>query len=260
MMVPETSESGAIATRREPAYYARFNLSQRIEHVVLMISFTVLVVTGLAQRFYTADWSEWVILTLGGIEYTRLIHRAFGLLFTASVVYHLGYVAYGFLVRRSGLPMLPTLKDARDIVSSFKYGFGLARERPQFGHFDYRQKFEYWGMFFGSAIIIISGFFLIYPILVTKVLPGVIVAAAKEFHGYEATLAVLTIVIWHLYDVVFKPGIFPGDFSIFTGKISRERVIEEHPLEYAELTEDKVAKGSGGEDSSNGHQSKTVST
>ena len=95
-------------------------------------------------------------------------------------------------------------------------------------------------MFYGSAIIIISGFVLAFPLLVTKFLPGVVVAAAKDFHGYEATLAVLTIVIWHFYEVIFKPGVFPANFSIFTGKISRERIEEEHPLEYAELIATKA--------------------
>ncbi len=238
MAVSESLEKGAVAGRSEPDYFIRFNLSQRVEHIVLMVSFIVLVVTGFAQRFYAAGWAEWVILNLGGIEYTRLIHRVFGLLFTLSVVYHLGYVAYALFVRHSKPSMLATLKDARDVVSSLRYGFGFANEPPQFSRFDYRQKFEYWGMLFGSAILIISGFFLAYPLLVTKVLAGEVVAAAREFHGYEATLAVLTIVLWHLYDVIFKPGIFPGDFSIFTGKISRKRMIEEHPLEYAELADD----------------------
>ena len=121
MAVPETLESGAIAARSEPDYYVRFNISQRIEHIVLMVAFTMLVVTGLTQRFYSAGWAEWIILTLGGIENTRLIHRAFGLLFTVSVVYHLGYVACTLLTRRSKLAMLPGFKDIRDIVSSFRF-------------------------------------------------------------------------------------------------------------------------------------------
>lgn len=239
-------EQEVTAGKSEPDYFVRFNLGQRVEHVVLMVSFTVLSVTGLAQRFYTAGWAEWVILHLGGIGYTRLVHRAFALLFILSIAYHLGYVAYLLFRRHSKLSMLPTLKDARDIVATLKYSFGFTDRPPQFGRFDYRQKFEYWGIMFGSAIIIISGFFLTYPVLVTRVFPGQFVAAAKEFHGNEAMLAVLTVVIWHLYDTIFKPGIFPSDTSIFSGKISRKRMLEEHPLEYAELAGKEVSGEAAG--------------
>lgn len=219
-----------------PEYFVRFTLNQRIEHIALMITFTVLSVTGLAQRFYQAGWAEWVILNLGGIGYTRLFHRIFALVFILSVAYHFSYVGYALFVRHARASMVPTLKDFRDVVGAVRYGLGFSARPPQFGRFDYRQKFEYWGMLFGSMIIIITGFFLAFPVAVTRVLPGQVIAASVEFHGFEATLAVLTIVIWHLYDVIFKPGIFPADTTIFTGKISRKRMAEEHALEYAELT------------------------
>ncbi len=245
MATSECLERETTAGKGEPDYFIRFSLSQRVEHALLMVSFTTLAVTGLAQRFYTAGWAEWVILSLRGIEYTQLIHRAFGLVFTLSVVYHFGYLAYSLFVRHSKPSMLPNLKDVRDVVTTLRYSFGFTDKPPQFGRFDYRQKFEYWGIIFGSIIIIISGFILAFPLAVTKVLPGQVVAAAVEFHGYEATLAVLTIVIWHLYDVIFKPGIFPADTSIFTGKISRKRMLEEHPLEYAELVGAKADEETG---------------
>ncbi|MCL4508575.1 MAG: hypothetical protein M1296_03485, partial [Chloroflexi bacterium] len=75
-----------------------------------------------------------------------------------------------------------------------------------------------------------------FPTWATKVLPGELIPAAKEAHGGEALLAFLVIVIWHLYGVHLSPLRFPGDISIFTGRISRKRMIEEHPLEYAQLT------------------------
>lgn len=249
MATSEFLEREATAGKSEPDYFIRFSSSQRVEHVVLMVSFTILALTGLAQRFYTAAWGEWVILSLGGIEYTQLIHRAFGLLFTLSVIYHFGYLAYSLFVRHSKLSMAPTLKDVRDVVTTLRYSFGFGANPPQFGRFDYRQKFEYWGLIFGSMIIIITGFILAFPLAITNVLPGQVIAAAVEFHGYEATLAVLTIIIWHFYDVILKPSIFPADTSIFTGKISRERTEEEHPLEYAELIDAKANDEETGESS-----------
>ncbi len=240
MVTSEFSEKEATAGKSAPDYFIRFSIGQRVEHAVLMVSFTVLALTGLAQRFYTVSWAEWVLLNLGGIGYTQLIHRAFALVFTLSVVYHFGYLAYSLFIRHSKLSMAPTLNDARDVVTTLRYSLGFATKPPQFGRFDYRQKFEYWGLIFGSMIIIITGFILAFPLAVTNILPGQVIAAAVEFHGYEATLAVLTILIWHFYDVIFKPGIFPADTSIFTGKISRKRMLEEHPLEYARLVEVKA--------------------
>ena len=73
------------AFKSEPDYFVRFSLSQRVEHVALMVSFTMLSVTGLAQRFYTAAWAQWVITALGGIGYTRLVHRGFAVLFILSI-------------------------------------------------------------------------------------------------------------------------------------------------------------------------------
>ncbi len=246
MLASEFLDSETVTAKSEPDYFIRFSVNQRVQHILLMVSFIVLSVTGLAQRFYTAGWAETVILGLGGIEYTRLIHRAFGLLFTLIILYHLGYLAHSLFVRHQKPSMVPTLKDARDVVTTLSYSFGFADRPPQFGRFDYNQKFEYWGLIFGSMVIIVTGFFLAFPLAVTRFLPGQMVAASVDIHGYEATLAVLTIVIWHLYDVIFKPGIFPADISVFSGKISRKRMLEEHPLEYAELTEAKAIRETGG--------------
>ncbi len=242
MATARIAGDSVIKDKTERSYFVRFSARQRAEHWILMVSFIVLAVTGLAQRYYTAGWAEWVILNAGGIEYTRLIHRAFGLLFTLLVLYHLGYVAYHFFFKHGRLTMVPTLKDFRDVVGALRYTFGLEDRLPQFGRYDYRQKFEYWGLIIGGMVIIITGFILAFPVAVTRVLPGQVVAASVEFHGFEATLAVLTIVIWHLYDVIFRPGIFPADTSIFTGKVSKERMLEEHPLELTEMT----AAGTGG--------------
>lgn len=102
-----------------------------------------------------------------------------------------------------------------------------------FDRYDYRQKFEYWGVVLGALIMIITGLILWFPTYFTYVLPGELVPAAKEAHGGEALLAFLVIVVWHLYSVHLSPVQFPGDSSIFTGRVSTEKMLHEHPLEYA---------------------------
>jgi formate dehydrogenase subunit gamma len=235
MASAEVEQKPAVKSREKESYFIRFTTAQRIEHLVLMIGFIALAVTGLAQRYSGAGWAEWTILRLGGIEYTRLIHRGFALIFTLGAVYHGANVLYSYFIRHRRLTMVPTLKDFRDVVDTLRYTLGFVEKPPRFGRFDYRQKFEYWGLLFGGTVIILTGLVLTFPVAVTRFLPGQVVAAAVEFHGFEATLAVLTIVVWHLYDVIFRPGVFPADTSIFTGRVSRERMLEEHPLEYAEM-------------------------
>jgi formate dehydrogenase subunit gamma len=223
----------------------RFVARQRIEHIILMVLFIALSVTGLAQRYSTSGWGEWIIINVGGIEFLRLIHRAFAMAFVAQFVYHIVFVSVMYFGKHQKLTMVPTLKDFKDVLDEMRYTFGFKDRPPQYERYDYRQKFEYWGLMFGSTVLIVTGFILMFPVAFTRFLPGQVVAAAVQFHGFEATLAALTIVIWHLYDVIFRPGVFPADTSIFTGRISRKRIAEEHPLEYPDIAAEETAAEQG---------------
>lgn len=231
-------------TSSKSDYIVRFNVRQRIEHIALIVVFTALAATGLLQRFYTGWFAEWAIVRIGGIETVRVIHRAFGVTFTVALLYHLVTLTYGLLVRRSRQSMLLSRKDFTDVVDSLRYALGFRSEQPEFGRFNYRQKFEYWGLMFGSVIITVSGLILMFPAIVTQLLPGQFVAASVVIHGWEATLAVLTIIVWHFYEVLLRPDVFPADTTIFTGRISKKRMMEEHSLEYAELPVDTVSSAS----------------
>lgn len=231
MTMPTTPE----AKKQGTEYVVRFKLRQRIEHIALIIVFTLLAVTGLLQRYYTFGPAEWLILNLGGIETLRAIHRTLGIIFSFGFLYHVAIIISD-IARRKRLSMLVSRKDFTDVVDSLKYSAGRGGP-PQFGRYNYRQKFEYWGLMFGSIIITITGLVLMFPVIVTRILPGQVVAASVQIHGWEATLAVLTILVWHLYEVVLRPDIFPADTSIFTGRISKERLMEEHSLDYQEQFE-----------------------
>ncbi|MGE5445920.1 MAG: formate dehydrogenase subunit gamma [Ignavibacteriales bacterium] len=218
-----------------PQEFVRFSPLQRIEHLSVMIFFLVLVITGLPQEFFENPWAAWIIVRLGGIDTTRFIHRIFGILFAALAVWHLGRVTLLVILIKARPSMIPTFKDFSDAVGILKYYLGLSKEQPKFDRYDYRQKFEYWGLMIGGIIMIVTGFILYLPVFFTKLLPGVIIPVAKFVHGYEALLAFLVIIIWHMYGAHFNPGAFPFDSSIFTGKISRERMEKEHSQELARL-------------------------
>lgn len=212
-------------------YLVRFSLKQRLEHLAAMGIFATLVATGLPQKFYTSDWAAGLVAAFGGVDRTRALHRAAGLLLAASTVLHFGSAIGALLSRRVALSMIPSRKDFEDAVGALRYYLGTTRVHPEFDRFDYRQKFEYWGLIMGNLIMIATGFMLLFPLAVTRVVPGVAVAAARVAHSNEGLMAFLVITIWHIYNSVLAPEVFPFDGSIFTGRISRARMEHEHPLE-----------------------------
>ena len=216
-------------------YIVRFNLQQRIEHFISMVVFCLLCLTGLPQKFYTAGWAHTLVAALGGIDATRWIHRICGLTLALSTVVHFANAIYVMLSKRIGFTMVPTRKDFEDAILQLKYYLGLTEEHPHYDRYDYKQKFEYWGLIFGNLIIISSGLILFFPTTAAQIIPGELIPAAKMAHSNEGLLAFLTITIWHIFNAHLNPDVFPFDASIFTGKISRERMLHEHPVELARL-------------------------
>lgn len=219
----------------------RFTPLQRFEHLLLMSLFIILLVTGLPQKFSDAGWSVWTVQALGGIDMTRLIHRWSGILLALQAVLDLSIVVFLILKGRMRPTMVPSRQDFVDAIQMARYCLGLVEKPPRFDRYDYRQKFEYWGLIFGTGIMVISGFILYYPAFFTQILPGQLVPAAKTMHTNEALLALATILIWHMYGAHLNPDVFPMDTSIFTGRISEERMHHEHPLELERILAEEKA-------------------
>ena len=211
--------------------YQRFSIAQRVEHWVSMGSFTVLALTGLVQKFAEAQISVSIIDLLGGIETTRIIHRGAAIILMLEVVYHLGSVGYKFIVQRSSLPMLPSGEDLENAWQTLTYYFGRTDKKPQQGRFTFEEKAEYWAFVWGTLIKAVTGFMLWNPIATTRWFPGEFIPAAKAAHGNEALLAVLAIILWHFYHVHIRTF----NRSMFTGKMSEEEMLDEHPKELADL-------------------------
>lgn len=216
-------------------YVQRFSVRQRVEHFSVMVLFIVLAVTGLAQKFFDVSWAAWIIAALGGIERVRWIHRACGVAFTVVAVFHISVGLYMVFSRRARPSIIPTRKDFRDAVVTLRYYLRISDRQARFDRFDYRQKFEYWGLVLGGLIMIVTGFMLLYPVTVARFLPGQFIPAAEIAHSSEGLLAFLVVIIWHIFNAHLSPDVFPFDPSIFNGKVSRERMEKEHPAEYARM-------------------------
>lgn len=214
----------------------RFSPWRRVEHFAIMVVFILLCLTGLPQKFFEQSWARWTIDTLGGVERARWLHRASGFLFAALTVGHLVGATWLVATRRARLSLVPERKDFTDAIMSVRYYLGLTQAQPRFDRYDYRQKFEYWGMVLGSLVVIATGFVLLWPTIVAQYLPGQLIPASKVAHSNEGLMAFLVIIVWHIYNAHLSPDVFPFDSSIFTGRMSVERMRHEHPLEYERLT------------------------
>lgn len=218
-------------TRREPRRYLRFPANYRVEHWVAMSTFTVLAITGLVQLFANVGISFFVIDLLGGIRTVRVIHRLAAIALMLEVVYHIGAVGYRVFVRRVRPTMLPGLEDFCNSWIALRYNLGLSDECPQQGRYTFEEKAEYWAFLWGTVIMVLTGFILWNPIATARFLPGQVIPAAKAAHGGEAALAVLAIIVWHMYHVHVRRF----NRSMFTGYMSEEEMFDEHPLELADL-------------------------
>jgi formate dehydrogenase gamma subunit len=214
-----------------PRRYLRFRRPDRAEHILMLTSFTILAVTGLVQKFAEAGVSQAIIGALGGIETTRTIHHVAAVVLMLEAIFHIGTVSYKVFVRRTRLDMLPGLTDARRAWSAFLYNLGVRRTPPQEGRYTFAEKAEYFAVVWGTALMAITGFMMWNPISTTRFLPGQIIPAAKAAHGFEAILAVLAILIWHMYHVHVRRF----NRSMFTGHLNEDEMIEEHPLELADI-------------------------
>jgi formate dehydrogenase gamma subunit len=208
----------------------RMDLSQRLQHFVLAASFILLAVTGFALKFP----DSWVAKVLGSNEmFRRWSHRIAGLVLLLAGCYHIFYLLRTPEGRRLLKDLLPTTKDAADLAGNARYLTGLRAEKPKIGRFGYAEKMEYWAVIWGTIIMGVTGMMIWFKMDVTRFLPRWLVDVALTVHYYEAILACLAIVVWHFYHVIFDPDVYPLNWAVWSGKVSRHWQEEEHPLDPA---------------------------
>ncbi len=222
----------------ETKTYTRFDLSQRIQHIVFLVSFTLLGLTGLPQKYSLAPVSIWFFDLIGGIEVSRLIHHTSAIVMMVVSVVHVLDVAYRVLVLRHPINMIPWIDDLQHVIHDVQYYLGFKKHKAYYGRYSYAEKMEYLALIWGTVVMGLTGFMMWNPISTLRFLPGEAVPAAKAAHGGEALLAVLAIIIWHFYHVHIKNF----NKSMFTGKLSREEMAHEHPAELAMIEAGKYSE------------------
>ncbi|CAG0978824.1 hypothetical protein ANAEL_01621 [Anaerolineales bacterium] len=215
--------------------YVRFDLVQRLQHIVFLISFTLLGFTGLPQKFPLSPISLGIFGIVGGIENARLIHHTSAIVMMIVSVFHVLEVLYRVMVLRTPISMIPWISDAIHVYEDVLYYLGLRKHKAYYGRYSYAEKMEYLALIWGTIVMGLTGFMMWNPISTLRLLPGEAVPAAKAAHGGEAILAVLAIIIWHFYHVHIK--LF--NKSMFTGKLSHEEMEHEHPAELAHINSEQ---------------------
>jgi len=221
-------------------YFLRIDLFHRIMHWFLMASFIGLAGTGLPLKLNWAEWSSAFAHAIGGFGTILFLHKCFAVILSVCFVLHILHILRAAFVKGEvGMfwgsnTMIPQPKDLFDMIGHFRWFLGLG-DRPRFDRFTYWEKFDYWAVFWGMAVIGTSGFMLWFSGWFAGFVPGWIFNYALVIHSEEALLAVLFIFAIHLFNSHIRPDKFPMDLVIFTGRLSETELEEERPLEYERL-------------------------
>ncbi len=217
----------------------RFIGYHRATHLLVIVSFFGLAITGMMLKFSYAGWAQALSAFLGGFESAGMIHRLCAIL---TFVYFGMHLFHLFQVKRNeGVSWLsfifhpeslvPNLRDIKEFFQTLRWFFG-GGERPDYGRYTYWEKFDYFAVFWGVAIIGLSGLMLWFSEGFTLVLPGWMLNVATIVHSDEALLASGFIFTVHFFNTHFRPERFPLDPVIFTGSLPLSEFKEERPREY----------------------------
>ena len=218
--------------------YLRFTVNERLQHGVLALSFLVLVYSGFALKFPASWWAAPIAWLGDGDAGRRLIHRLAAVAMLVICIWHLGYFLFRTRGRTQVIAMLPRLKDLKDLAQMIAYYLNRRALPPSFDRFSYVEKLEYWALVWGIVVMSITGFSLWFANQALRFAPKWVMDLATVIHYYEAWLATLAIVVWHFYWVIFNPRVYPLSLVWLTGRMSREEMEHEHPLELRALEDE----------------------
>jgi cytochrome b subunit of formate dehydrogenase len=224
----------------EEVYYRRFTRTERVMHALLFTSFLGLSLTGLPLLFSDRAWAHGFAQAIG-VRTAGNIHRFFAVVLIGTFIWHVARILRRLFLRRDfGIlwgpdSLVPQPRDVREFIGHMKWFLHIG-PRPEFDHFAYWQKFDYWAVFWGMGVIGGSGLMLWFPTFFARVLPGWVFNVATVIHGEEALLAVIFIFTVHFFNENLRPEKFPMDEVMFTGRVSAEEMKLERPGEWKRLT------------------------
>ncbi len=241
--------------------YRRFKVSHIVLHMLVIVSFLGLALTGLPLKFSDQELSKLLMALLGGTARAALIHRICAVItfiyFVSAIIMCIRFLFFrkdlpgNWLERLQGPDSLcPSERDIRDIAGMIRWFF-FKGPKPTFERWTYWEKFDFLAVFWGMFAIGGSGLMLWFPEFFGHVFPGWMFNVATIVHSDEALLATGFIFTVHFFNTHFRPEKFPIDFVIFNGQLSKHEFVEERADQWKRYEEEgiteqfKVEKGSG---------------
>ena len=223
--------------------YLRMTLNERIQHMVLAVSFIMLAVTGFMLQFPNAWWVVFIRdIIKDAFQLRGIVHRIAGAVLIAAGLYHIYYIIATHRGKQLIQDLLPKHKDFTDAFSMAKYNLGLSKRKPELDRFSYAEKVEYWALIWGTVIMSITGIIMWFNNFFIDLVTTGGWNIARTVHFYEALLATLAIIVWHFYFVIFNPDVYPMNLAWLRGKISEEEMLAEHPLQLKKLKSEEEDK------------------
>jgi len=228
----------------ETKYFRRFTTLNSTLHILMIISFISLAITGMTLKFSYTVWAGMISNFLGGFQGAGIIHRIAAILMFGVFITHLTdlfrrkkreFGSWKALLFGSAT-MLPTWRDVKEFFATMKWFLGLG-QRPDYGRWTYWEKFDYFAVFWGIFIIGSTGLFLWFSEQFTLIFPGWLINVATIIHSDEALLATGFIFTVHFFNTHLRPEKFPMDTVIFTGRMSVDELQHDRPDEYRDLME-----------------------
>lgn len=218
-------------------YYLRWTRVERYQHWIVAICFVILAVTGFALKYPEAFWAQPLLLFEDGLGLRGWLHRIAALIYVVLSFYHVGYMLFTPRGRELLKALAPARQDFGDLKLNLRYLFGKRETPPDFEHFSYMEKAEYWALVWGTVIMALTGFMLWFENFALKIFPLWMMEIFTVIHLYEAWLATLAILVWHFYFVIFNPEVYPLNQSMIDGMMSEAEMEREHARELARLRE-----------------------
>jgi len=220
--------------------YVRMDVSERWQHFALLTSFFALVVTGFALKYPESLFAYPFKILPKGFEVRGWLHRIAAVVMIAGSVYHLFYLAFTRRGRSLVVDMIPRWSDAVDVFQQMMYYLGRRKEGAQFDRFSYAEKMEYLALVWGTIVMVATGFVLWFKNFFTQFLPDWGFPAAEMVHFYEAVLATLAIIIWHLYSVFCHTKFPMFNTTVLTGKMTKDEIEHHHPKWFDKLERERA--------------------